>query len=240
MKRALVAIAVLGTVFAAPAIAADLPTKAPPAAVVSQNWSGPYVGGHIGYGWARPSIDAIGLGSVSSTPRPQGFLGGAQVGANWQTGAWVLGVEADASWSNLDNTSTCILPGSLTLQCRGAPKWFGTVTGRAGMAFDRTLLYVKGGGAWVHEDFTQLGLTAPICPGVPCNGSNFVWGWTVGVGGEYAFAPNWSAKLEYDYLDFSHKDQVTITSPVASNTFLVGKTMHLVKAGLNYHFNWWR
>jgi outer membrane immunogenic protein len=244
MRHHLIGGAIAAAVAVSPAIGADIPARQPvhkaPAAVVAHNWSGWYLGGHVGYGWARPEIDAIGIGPVSGTPRPDGFLAGGQIGVNWQTGALVLGVEADASWGNLDNTSTCTVPGVGTLSCRGAPEWFGTVAARLGYAVDRTLWYVKGGGAWVDEEFTQLGITAPVCVGSPCNGSNFVWGWMVGGGVEHAFAPNWSAKIEYNYLDFSDKDRVTVVNALgATNTFDVGKTMHLVKVGLNYHFNWW-
>jgi outer membrane immunogenic protein len=227
-----------------PVSAADLArpmaTKAPPPAVVAvYNWSGIYIGGHLGYGWADPAIMPLVGGPITNHPLPNGALGGGQIGINWQAGAWIAGLESDASWGNLDDTRVCtqVLTG-LTISCRGAPKYFGTIDGRIGYAMDRVLWYVKGGAAWSHEDFTQAGITAPVCTGTPCNGSVFQWGWNLGGGVEYAFAPNWSAKIEYKYMDFGHADTVTVTNGTMSNVFQLTKTIQTVELGLNYRFDW--
>lgn len=242
MRAIVFGVASIAVLVSSSSFAADIPSRAvvqaPSAVIVPHNWTGLYFGAHVGYGLAYPKIDDV-TGPVSGTPKPAGVIAGGQIGFNWQTGASVFGIEADGTWGNLDDTSTCALPSGLTLSCRGAPTYFGTVAARAGISFDRAMLYVKGGGAWVHEDFTQLGITALVCVGTPCTGSNFVWGWTLGGGLEYGITPNWSVKVEYNYLDFSNKDQVTVTNTVGgTNTFGVSKTMHLAKVGVNYRFDW--
>jgi len=242
MKRLCAMTAVVLGLGMTSAAAADLAarpvyTKAPPVAPI-YDWSGFYIGGHIGYGWADPNIMLPGGASIINHPQPNGFLGGGQVGMNWQRGPWVFGVEADASWGDLDETRICTqIPTGLTLSCRGAPKYFGTLDGRLGYAIDRTLLYVKGGAAWSHEDFTQIGITVPTCIGTPCTGSAVQWGWNVGAGIEYGLTSNWSAKLQYDFLDFDHADMVTVTNGVSANVFQITKTIQTIQLGVNYRFH---
>jgi len=223
--------------------AADLAVKARPLpqSYVSAvyDWSGFYVGGHIGYGWADPNINPGAGVTVTNHPQPNGFLGGGQIGVQWQTGAWVYGIEADASYGNLDDTRTCTInPTGATLSCRGAPKYFGTVDARLGYAINNWLVYGKGGWAWSHEDFTQLFNAGAVCVGTPCNGGTNQYGWSVGGGVEYGFAPIWSVKLEYDFLDFPHSDTVTLSNGATTNTFTLTKTIQKVELGLNYRFNW--
>lgn len=239
MRTVSVTAALFASLGVTTAIAADLPTKSlyrAAAAPAVYDWSGFYIGGHVGYGWAKPDISPLTGGPISNTPRPNGFLGGGQAGFNWQRGGWVLGLETDASWGNLDDTRTCVsIVNGTTLSCRGAPKYFGTIDGRLGYAIDRALLYAKGGAAWSHEDFTQLGIS-PNCVGTPCTGSVFQWGWTVGAGLEYALARNWSAKIEYDFLDFDHRDTVTVSNGTSANVFSLTKTIHTLQLGVNYRF----
>jgi len=237
------AIAILGAIFIDPVSAADLGTrsvyKAPPPLAPVYDWQGFYIGAHVGYGWARPEVTPFVGGPVTNTPRPEGVLGGGQIGFNFQTGAWVYGIEADASYGNLDDTRTCasVLTGA-TISCRGAPKYFGTLDGRLGFAVNNWLPYIKGGAAWSHEDFTQLfPAGGNVCVGTPCTGGVNQWGWTVGGGVEYGFANHWSLKVEYDFLDFSHSDTVTISNGASSNTFNITKTIQKAEVGLNYRFD---
>ncbi|GIK80135.1 MAG: porin family protein [Alphaproteobacteria bacterium] len=188
--------------------------KAPPAPVpVAYNWSGFYVGGHLGYGWGNNEVTDL-LTGVKSNLDSDGFLGGAQIGLNWQTGAFVFGIEGDWSWTNADGSTA--IPGAIV---NADHNWYGTATARVGYAFDNMLWYVKGGAAWMDSDYSIGGLTV----------SDTRTGWTVGTGLEWAISPNWSAKLEYNYLDFG-ADRV---SPLAID---VDSQAHLVKLGLNYRF----
>src|SRR5258708_10791560 len=91
------------------ASAADMPTKAPvySAVVPAVNWTGLYIGGHFGYGWAFPEItEALTGTTVGNPPRPRGILGGVQGGYNWQSGSWVYGIDLDFTWSGVQGSST--------------------------------------------------------------------------------------------------------------------------------------
>lgn len=192
--------------------------KAAPAPVpVAYNWSGFYLGGHIGYGWASEDARDLLVGpGVAGAIDPSGFLAGAQIGYNWQTGAFVFGVEGDWSWVNADKAVT--VPGGAIIT--SDHNWYATATARVGYAVDNWLWYVKGGAAWMDADygisrFGKVGDTRT--------------GWTLGTGLEWAIAPQWSAKLEYNYLDFG-KDSF------GPATMDVDTQIHVVKLGLNYRF----
>jgi outer membrane immunogenic protein len=198
------AAALTAAAWVASAQAADLGTRAP--YTVNQplnafSWAGPYLGGNIGYGW----------GSVDNNPtRPSGFEGGVQAGYNWQTGPLVLGIEGDIQATGADDTFA---------PWKFSNPWFGTVRGRAGYAFNNVLFYGTGGLAFGELRGETFGLSE----------THTTAGWTAGLGAEFAFAPNWSAKLEYLYVDLSSSD-FTITG--ASNGYRFG----VVRAGVNYHF----
>jgi outer membrane immunogenic protein len=222
-------------------LAADMPVKAPvykALPVVAYNWTGFYVGGHAGYGWAFPEITLPPSGvAVINPPRPRGILGGVQAGYNWQSGPLVLGVEGEFTWSGVAGSSNAVVPGGI-VNARGEPDEYATIAARAGYAVDRSLFFVKGGAAWLKEGFRHLSVTIPTCTGTPCTGSNSTWGWTVGAGLEYAFDPHWAVKLEYTYLDFGHTERVIVTNGVTSDIFDATRTFHLVKLGVNYKFDW--
>lgn len=267
--RLQVTTALAGVMLASAAHAADLPTKAPvlkapPIAAAPFNWTGFYIGGHAGYGWGKNKwndfFDPINSGSAYPGPdasyNTDGFLAGGQIGYNWQTGAIVIGIEADASWTGIKGSghndplwSGVPAPGGvgscLDFQgsCETKVQALGTITGRLGVAADRTLFYAKGGAAWLNEKHT-FRASDPTDP--TNNLSNFGattektrWGWTVGAGIEYAFVGNWSAKIEYNYLNFSD-EKIGFTFPAPNNSFGVGAsvehTMHIVKGGINYRF----
>lgn len=236
MKRILLAsvgLLALGT--ATSAVAADLPrampVKAPMMAPVVYNWTGFYVGAHVGYGWANKDWGFPDTGTATSHSA-DGFLGGGQVGFNYQTGAWVFGLEGDLSWANLNGQSVCPNPAA---NCRTEINWLGTFTGRVGYAFDRALLYVKGGVAWVDEDYF---VRFPAAPASDETAGGVRTGWTLGVGLEYGFWNNWSAKLEYDYMDFG-TDSYRLNR-IATGVFVenldVKQHVHAVKLGINYRF----
>jgi outer membrane immunogenic protein len=225
------ALAVAG---ASSASAADLAVKAPvmkapPVVVAAYNWTGFYIGAHVGGAWGNKDWVALDVGPLGSHD-VDGFLGGGQVGFNWQAPGsnWVLGAEADFSWADLDGSFVdTIFDGNNATKV----KWLGTVTGRLGYAWDRALLYVKGGGAWVRDEFTISDNT-----GFFAQTSNTKWGWTVGVGLEYGFTPNWSAKIEYNYLDFGNERLAFFPNFGGPFDRDVDQQIHVVKGGINYRF----
>jgi outer membrane immunogenic protein len=226
MRRFSLALAAVATIAigATAASAADLGQrpvyKAPaPMVVAAYNWSGFYVGGHLGYGWANTDVHNVITGGSGSTDL-SGFLLGGQIGFNWQAGAFVFGIEGDGSWTNAEGSRTFT-----NAVVEMEHNWYATLTGRVGYAVDNWLWYVKGGGAWSDADYTAVVL------GVTGSRSGTRSGWTIGTGLEWALAPNWSAKIEYNYLDFGN-EQIGLTN------FDVDSQVHLVKLGLNYRFDW--
>jgi outer membrane immunogenic protein len=217
MKKVLLTTVGLVALGVAPALAADLParayTKAPAAVAPIYNWGGFYIGAMGGYG-----AEDAGFGSM------KGGFGGGTLGYNWQTGQLVLGVEADAAWSDIN--STVGFPGLFTASAKIQD--LGTVRGRIGYAFDPFLVYATGGYAWAD---TKLSATAL---GVTISDSKVLNGWTVGAGVEAMFAPHWSVKAEYLYRSFSGDTFFSNVVPggIATNTLKVNSG----QIGVNYHF----
>jgi len=247
MKRSCVAGAVLTSVLAGSAMAADLPAKAP-AYAAPFSWTGFYVGAHVGWGWGKNEwSDRCALQDDLTCTHPiagpagsynlNGFLGGGQVGFNWQSGWAVFGVEADASWSDIKGSGPC----DVLQQCSSKIDALGTITGRFGRAIEHALFYVKGGGAWLHEKHTiENPNIGPSSNAQWDSTGDTKWGWTVGAGVEYAFAPNWSGKVEYDFLDFGKDTQAFVRSCHActsvGDNLNLRQTVHAIKLGINYRF----
>ena len=165
------------------------------------SWAGPYLGANLGYNWG--SVD-------NNVTNPSGFEGGVQAGYNWQSGRMVFGVEGDLQATAADDTFA---------PCKFSNPWFGTVRGRVGYAFNNIMLYGTGGLAFGELRGETYGLSE----------SHTNAGWTAGVGAEFGLAQNWSAKIEYLYVDLSDS-RFSITG--ASNGYQFG----VVRAGVNYHF----
>ncbi len=217
------------------AAAADLPLAPalPPTAPVAYapeaiyNWTGFYLGGHLGGGFADSSWSDPFTGANNTFSSGAGFLGGAQVGANVQFNALVLGVDGDFSWTGLKGSGTDSIGDTINTNTN----WTSTVTGRIGAAFDRLLVYGKGGIAFAQDqsNFTD----------VFANSASTTFmrtGWTAGAGIEYALNKNWSAKIEYDYLGFGSQalNFTTPTTPLyTSNANL---NVQEIKAGVNFRF----
>jgi outer membrane immunogenic protein len=224
-KFLLCTVAALG--MTASASAADLAarpyTKAAPLMAPIYNWTGFYIGGHIGGAFA---------GNNSLTGSDGRFLGGIQGGADYQFSTnWVIGVEAQYSWLASNNNGV-LFPGG-TLVTSNSDQ-LGSVTGRLGYAWGPALLYAKGGYAW--KDGDNLGVTIGGLPAAFTTDGSHRDGYTVGGGLEYMFAPSWSAKIEYQYYNFG---STTFTSgPVGIFGSRFRDDENTVKAGLNYHFNW--
>jgi outer membrane immunogenic protein len=199
------AVALIATVWTVSAHAADLYRRGT-AYTLNQSlngdsWAGPYLGGNLGYAW----------GSVDNNPtKPSGFAGGAQAGYNFQSGPWVFGVEGDIEATGAEDTFA---------PWKFSNPWFGTVRGRAGYALNNILFYGTAGLAFGDLRGETFGLAE----------SHTTAGWTAGVGAEFGFARNWSAKLEYLYVDLANSP-FSITG--ASNGYRFGT----VRVGVNYHF----
>ncbi len=216
--------------FAAPAFAADLPartyTKAPPytAPAVIYNWTGFYIGGHIG--------GAFG-GDSSLQGSDARFLGGVQGGADYQFAPnWVIGAEAQYSWLANNNNGGVLFPGG-TLVTSNSDQ-LGSVTGRLGYTWGPALLYAKGGYAW--RDNNNIGVFSGGVPTAFTTDGSHKDGYTVGAGLEYMFAPNWSAKVEYQYYNFGSTNFTSGPAQIVGSRFRDDE--HTVKAGLNYRFGW--
>ena len=233
MKKLLLATVALVALGAAPALAADLAarpyTKAPAYAAPIYNWTGFYVGGHIG-GAFGGNNNFAGFGGNNDGR----FLGGVQVGADYQFAPnWVLGVEGQYSWLGDNNNSVAFTgAGGLGYVYTNNQRALGSVTGRIGYTWGPAMLYAKGGYAFSDNSETLVFGTTPTAFSFDSGHRD---GYTVGGGLEYMFAPNWSAKAEYMYYNFGNSRFVT---PVALAPFGSFRTEdHTVKVGLNYRFN---
>jgi outer membrane immunogenic protein len=237
MKKILkTGVALAALVVATPLFAADLGYQPPAykaiaAPPVAFSWTGCYIGGHLGGGfgnkrWSDPLLGGFEFASHDVS----GWLGGGQVGCNWQYGAWVFGAEADASWADLSGSG----PNAerVLITSRSRIDFLATATGRVGYAWDRALFYAKGGAAWAHDKFSDVtavtGFTVDTA-------DRTRWGWTVGAGAEYAFAPNWTAKVEYNFMDFG-KQTENFAGPLVAFRTDIDQYVHVVKVGVNYKF----
>jgi len=171
-----------------------------------------------------------------------GIIGGGQIGYNWQANQWVFGLEADFQGSGQKGDGSFFIPPvggflalvipSTSITYEDKLNWFGTVRGRVGYAFDRWLPYVTGGGAFGHGEINGTRTTGAVS--TTFSGSQSYSGWTVGGGVEWAFANNWSAKVEYLYIDFGDGPTVPVT--LGANVVSGKMTDNIVRLGVNYKF----
>ena len=250
MKALLLAAVGIGSLMS-PTIAADMPVKAPrpaPVAAVVYNWTGFYIGGHVGYGWGEFDVTAVtATGSFPSgfqfaKREPSGILAGGQVGYNYQAGSVVFGIEAQGSWADMSNTTRNNSPLNTNFNTvEQDVDWIVTVAGRLGIAFNNFLLYGKGGWAWAKtETYSETRNAAGTLLTITTN-SGTRDGWMAGVGGEYAFSGNWSIKLEYNYIDLGTETtastNVTVPGGVVSTLLRDSDgQIHLVKGGINFRW----
>src|SRR4051812_48080542 len=225
------------TIASAADLPARLPVKAQPS-VFAPNWSGVYVGATVGGVWGRskdtfndPLFPAF-VGRQAANTDVSGFIGGGTLGANWQFGNVVLGIEGDGSWTDAQGVSTLLPPFLTTTTLEARERWLATARGRLGYAFDRYLVYVTGGGAWADVRYT-----ATSAAGIVTAESKTLTGWTVGGGLEAKLAGNWSAKAEYLYVDFGDNNYFTpFAAGGISGAQVMNLTNHIARAGLNYSF----
>jgi len=250
--------------FSVGAQAADLPSRgvapapAPIYAAPIFTWTGFYVGLNAGYGFGGNKNVTIGgspliTGSQLAGSVPfalgkerDGFIGGAQIGYNWQAGAFVYGLEADFQGADIKKSASACDPvggcASVLTSVSTKLDWLGTVRARFGFAaFDRTLLYVTGGLA-VGSSKLSGNINEFAGAGnqfIASASSNARAGYTIGAGAEYAFSQNWSAKLEYLYYDLGSRTAVGIQTNPIGPEFAVYRAKtdgHIVRVGLNYRF----
>jgi outer membrane immunogenic protein len=239
------------------ASAADMPVKSRPyveAQVFS--WSGFYLGLHAGYGWGSNNWKSLGfiqdptIDAGQLKPKTDGVLGGIQLGANYQLASWVFGIEADMAFLHAKGSASGALfalglpaPG-IVVTATSQIEWLALFTGRAGYAFDRTLFYVKGGvaAAETKDNFTLLAVNTTVPSQFIDFGTrnNAQVGWTIGGGIEHAFAPNWSAKIEYNYVDLVTTSENfngigNANTPITMRQDIEHK-LQIVKVGANYRF----
>jgi len=216
------------------------------AVAAPMNWTGMFVGGHFGGGWSASdwsdpfgSTPAAGLTNVAGFgdhPRATGALIGGQIGADWQRGVWVLGVEAAASAANFKGANTCF-SGLDGINCQAVVNAVGTATGRIGYAVDRALPFVRAGGAWTNTTYGLYGFNnEPLSLGTGNTPQNR-FGWTIGGGVEYALTDAWTALAEYDHLEFgSETVPFPTVATVNAATIGVKQSIDMFKFGVNYRF----
>ena len=252
MRKLLLAnLAALAITMAGSAFAADMPpiAKAPPL-VERFSWTGCYLGGHIGGGWAQKDItdpvqvvqdSFLGAGSTvgvtTVSPSPTGVVIGGQIGCDYQFASnFVIGVEGAASGSTMRSTRNVglLLGNPDVALVKANTDFLPSLTARIGYAFDNVLLYARGGAALAGDKYEFSGSFT----GLPFdfNGNDNRFGWVVGGGVDWAFTPHWSVNLEYDYYRFGHGnvmmiDQINAFSGVAD----VRQNVQLVKLGFNFH-----
>jgi len=226
--------------------ARPLLVKAPTLPSASMNWTGVYVGGQLGGGfsdaqWSDPFASTIGphkfinVAGFGDSTRATGPLGGGQIGGNWQIGHLVVGAGVDASAATLRGENTCF-SGLGGIDCQHAVNSLVSFTGRAGYAWDRSLVYVKGGGALADSTYSLFGDTNALTLG---SGSTTLatWGWTVGGGIEYALTNYWTTFAEYDHAGLP---AVTVPFPsvavVSAASISVRQNIDTFKLGINYNF----
>jgi outer membrane immunogenic protein len=254
MRNVIVSLAVLAVIPVASAAAAEMPLKAPPVPYTGYNWTGFYAGAEFGGGWASQTATiltqtgtfgntAFPPGTVTAPTNPSGVLGGFYGGGNYQINQFVLGIDGDYNWADLTGSSTDVSPFNGAVAGHNIRmNWLATVTGRVGYVVNNNwLLFAKGGAAWAGWSSSSSTTNAAGALVSTSTGSSTRDGWTVGGGVEWAFNAHWSAKLEYDYVQFARlttteTDINAATGAIGFPTRSVISDVNVVKAGIAYHF----
>jgi outer membrane immunogenic protein len=281
MKKLLISGIALTALLAAPAIAADMPVKYRPPPPPVFSWTGCYVGGYVGGAWADRSATFTDLGNASfrsfsggvvagrlenshswNVDLDSSFIGGGTLGCNWQQvgSPFVFGIEGEAGYMRLQGSAfdplrSPTLP-AISPDVLGSAKigdWYGMITGRVGYSWDRVLLYVKGGAAFVPVHASVLDSCTTVAAGcgnwiISTEDRKTVTAWTLGGGLEWAIYNNWSIKGEYMFIGrrdtlttcgsaFTAAGAIVGGGPFCFNHEFTG--IHTAKIGLNYRFGYY-
>ena len=223
------------------AFAADVPIRGPaPAAPYTTpcpypcyyyNWTGFYIGANVGGAWERSTLTDNFFNASFNNDR-SGFIAGGQIGYNWQLSPqFVVGVEWMFDGTDIrSDTTTVVSPVIITTSAK--VDWITSLAARFGWAANNWLFYGKAGGAWVHDTIT---LTAAVTGDgtFSATASDTQSGWLFGAGIEYGFAPNWSARLEWDHIGLGDVNHAGFFVP---DTITVSRRLDLLTVGLNYRF----
>lgn len=217
----LAAVAAFLGMAALPAAAADLPQRPvykAPIVAPAFNWTGFYAGVYGGYAFGSGNTDGF-----------NGGMAGGTIGYNWQGlgSPWVFGLEADGGWTNFGDSITTTV-GAVTATASSEAQAMATFRARVGYAWDRTMFYATGGGAFLNNKLSATVAAPGIAVGISDTQNH--WGYAVGAGIEHAFLPNWSAKVEYLFLGLGSENYF-------GGAFNSGDLdVHTIKFGLNYRF----
>jgi outer membrane immunogenic protein len=231
-----VAFAAIGVM---PAVGADLPTKAPQAQVYAPlpfTWTGFYIGPNVGGAWGQGTVTNKATGGTFGTGEHGAFAGGGQLGYNYQVGNVVFGVEGFFDGIASGNNTSNVVTGLAGHQFRGTANaiWASSVAGRLGFTgagFDHWLFYAKGGGGWVGYDATVSDLTN----GLSAKTTSSQGGWMAGGGIEWAFAPNWTARVDYQFIGLNG---FSVAPTFVADRFVVNNpNVQTVTFGINYLFH---
>jgi outer membrane immunogenic protein len=227
--------------------AAELPVKAPPPAPLpAWTWTGFYFGANVGVGVGRTRFyDIYGPDpdyALDADSHLAGGLGGFQLGYNYQLNWLVVGLQGGFDWGGIKRTFPCYTFGNQS--CSADAEWIGSLTGLAGVAIGRSLLYADGGPAWMRNTISNIagsqacvptgGTTVCSAPGDLFLGSGIVPGWTVGGGFAYKISPNWSAFVQYNYMDFGTHPVTLVDGGTGIFPEDIKEQLQLITFGFNY------
>lgn len=231
--------------------AADLPVAPPPPmapavyvpAPAVYNWTGFYIGGNGGYGFANgdasASITGGALGGATATASGHfnGGVAGGQIGANYQISAWVFGIEGDVDWSGQQRNDSFVCGVGCSVTETNKISWFSTIRLRSGYAFDRVLVYGTGGVAWLHVSDTVSSIAGGVST-TWISPSDTATGWTLGGGVEVALAQNWTVRGEYLYMQAKPTLTTGIPAAIGGGTFSENATLKdsVIRAGFNFKY----
>lgn len=246
------------------ALAADLPSRAPPPVYLPPapifTWTGIYVGGQIGYGWTSgnnhfngfdPNFGGGTFLATSIGGQPNGVIGGANVGYNYQINQWVLGLEGDVNGTSISNTAVAGFADGTSLSAHTNSDIQGSIRGKVGIAWDRALIYATGGVAFggfnTDVNFANNGFGNGGFPFFgTVNRSTTRVGWTVGGGVQYAVTNNWSVFAEYRYTNWGSINPGPFggaaLGPAIGPAFFNGSrtiNQNQVQVGFDYKFDLW-
>lgn len=218
-------------------VATGTVAAAQPARSAVTNWTGCHVGVQAGAGWNHtdftdPTGTLVTVGSAIKADSNAGALGGVLLGCDQQFAQnWVIGFAGDFSFADLSDHQPDPFFGLKSVDTR--TRWLSSVTGRVGFGWSQYLLYVKGGAAFAREKYTAHGVLCGVGPGCSPTATETRVGWDAGLGVEWAFAPKWSASLEYNHYGFGER---SYRFSGAATSYRVKSDIDLVTVGLNYHF----